>query len=100
MIASFARAAERTAGLHPGASSGDRHGAPALSLPRGASRYVQAKALVNLPKGSRLPEGNWPSGALPTRIVVAKPSEHIPLNRQAVVMAGHRVLIDRSGPAN
>ena len=51
---------------------------------------VQAKAPAHLL------EGSWPTEALLAHIAVAKHSEHMPLNRQAVVMARHGVPIDRS----
>jgi transposase len=41
-------------------------------------------------------EGSWPTEALLAQIAVSKHSEHMPLNRQAVVMARHGVPIDRS----
>jgi len=41
-------------------------------------------------------EGSWPTGALLAQIAVSRHSEHMPLNRQAVVMARHGVPIDRS----
>jgi transposase len=51
---------------------------------------VQAKAPAHLL------EGSWPTEALLAQIAVSKHSEHMPLNRQAVVMARHGVPIDRS----
>ena len=45
---------------------------------------------------AHLLEGSWPTEALLAQIAVAKHSEHMPLNRQAVVMARHGVPIDRS----
>jgi transposase len=51
---------------------------------------VQAKAPAHLL------EGSWPTEALLAQIAVSKHSEHIPLNRQAVVMARLGVPIDRS----
>lgn len=51
---------------------------------------VQAKAPAHLL------EGSWPTEALLAQIAVSKHSEHMPLSRQAVVMARHRVPIDRS----
>ncbi len=51
---------------------------------------VQAKAPAHLL------EGHWPTEALLARIAVCKHSEHMPLNRQAVVMARPGVPIDRS----
>jgi transposase len=53
---------------------------------------VQAKAPAHLL------EGRWPTEALLARIAVCKHSEHMPLNRQAVVMARLGVPIDRSVP--
>lgn len=41
-------------------------------------------------------EGSWPTEALLAQIAVSKHSEHMPLNRQAVVMARHGVPIERS----
>jgi transposase len=51
---------------------------------------VQAKAPPHLL------EGSWPTEALLAQIAVSKHSEHMPLNRQAVVMARHGVPIERS----
>ena len=51
---------------------------------------MQAKAPAHLL------EGSWPTEALLAQIAVSKHSEHMPLNRQAVVMARHGVPIDRS----
>jgi transposase len=51
---------------------------------------VQAKAPAHLL------EGSWPTEALLAQIAVSKHSEHMPLNRQALVMARHGVPIDRS----
>ncbi len=51
---------------------------------------VQAKAPAHLL------EGRWPTEALLARIAVCKHSEHMPLNRQAAVMAQLGVPIDRS----
>lgn len=51
---------------------------------------VQAKAPAHLL------EASWPTEALLAQIAVSKHSEHMPLNRQAVVMARLGVLIDRS----
>ena len=53
-------------------------------------KVVQAKAPAHLL------EGSWPTEALLAQIAVFKHSEHMPLNRQAVVMARHGVPIDRS----
>ena len=55
---------------------------------------VQAKAPAHLL------EGSWPTEALLAQIAVSKHSEHMPLNRQAVVMARPGVPIDRSVPAD
>ena len=51
---------------------------------------VQAKAPAHLLAGS------WPTEALLARIAVSKHSEHLPLNRQAVVMARLGMPIKRS----
>jgi len=51
---------------------------------------VQAKAPPHLL------EGSWPTEALLAQIAVSRHSEHMPLNRQAVVMARHGVPNDRS----
>jgi transposase len=45
---------------------------------------------------AHLLEGRWPTEALFAQIAVSKHSEHMPLNRQAVVMARSGVPIDRS----
>jgi len=49
-----------------------------------------------VPGSEGLLEGSWPTEALVAQIAVSKHSEHMPLNRQAVVMARHGVPIDRS----
>ena len=58
--------------------------------PKGRTGVLQAAAPAHLL------EGSWPTEALLAHIAVAKHSEHMPLNRQAVVMARHGVPIDRS----
>ncbi|KAB2727402.1 IS66 family transposase [Brucella anthropi] len=63
---------------------------PKYACPKGRSGVVQAKAPAHLL------EGSWPTEALLAQIAVSKHSEHMPLNRQAVVMARHGVPIDRS----
>jgi transposase len=63
---------------------------PRYACPRGRAGVVQAAA------PAYLLEGSWPTEALLAHIAVAKHSEHMPLNRQAVVMARHGVPIDRS----
>ncbi len=63
---------------------------PRYACPKGRAGVVQAKAPAHLL------EGSWPTETLLAQIAVAKYSEHMPLNRQAVVMARHRVPIDRS----
>src|SRR6056297_412221 len=63
---------------------------PRYACPKGRAGIVQAKAPAHLL------EGSWPTEALLAQIAVAKHSEHMPLNRQAVVMARHGVPIDRS----
>ena len=63
---------------------------PKYACPKGRTGVVQAKAPAHLL------EGSWPTEALLAQIAVAKHSEHMPLNRQAVVMARHGVPIDRS----
>ena len=63
---------------------------PRYACPKGRAGVVQAKAPAHLL------EGSWPTEALLAQIAVAKHSEHMPLNRQAVVMARHGVPIDRS----
>lgn len=45
---------------------------------------------------AHLLEGSWPTEALLAEIAVSKHSEHMPLNRQAEVMARHGVPIDRT----
>jgi transposase len=62
---------------------------PRYACPKGRTGVVQAKALAHLL------EGSWPTEALLAQIAVSKHSEHMPLNRQAVVMARHGVPIDR-----
>jgi transposase len=63
---------------------------PRYACPKGRTGVVQAKAPAHLL------EGSWPTEALLARIAVSKHSEHMPLNRQAAVMARHGVPIDRS----
>ncbi|MCE6966993.1 IS66 family transposase, partial [Cereibacter sphaeroides] len=63
---------------------------PKYACPKGRTGVVQAKAPAHLL------EGSWPTEALLAHIALAKHSEHMPLNRQAVVMARLGVPIDRS----
>ncbi|HEF0889220.1 TPA: IS66 family transposase [Escherichia coli] len=63
---------------------------PRYACSKGRAGVVQARAPAHLL------EGSWPTEALLAQIAVAKHSEHMPLNRQAVVMARHGVPIDRS----
>ena len=63
---------------------------PRYACPKGRAGVLQAAA------PAYLLEGSWPTEALLAHIAVAKHSEHMPLNRQAVVMARHGVPIDRS----
>ena len=63
---------------------------PKYACPKGRTGVVQAKAPAHLL------EGSWPTESLLAQIAVSKHSEHMPLNRQAVVMARHGVPIERS----
>jgi len=63
---------------------------PRYACPKGRTGVVQAKAPAHLL------EGSWPTEALLAQIAVSKHSEHLALNRQAVVMARPGVPIDRS----
>lgn len=63
---------------------------PRYACHRGRTGVVQAKAPAHLL------EGSWPTEVLLAQIAVPTHSEHIPLNRQVVVMARHGVPIDRS----
>jgi transposase len=63
---------------------------PKYACPKGRTGVVQAKTPAHLL------EGSWPTEALLAQIAVSKHSEHMPLNRQAAVMARHGVPIDRS----
>lgn len=63
---------------------------PKYACPKGRMGVVQAKA------SAHLLEGSWRTRALLAQIAVSKHSKHMPLNRQAVVMARHGVPIDRS----
>ena len=63
---------------------------PRYACPKGRTGVVQAKAPAHLL------EGSWPTEALLAQIAVSKYSEHMPLNRQAMVRARHGVPIDRS----
>ena len=63
---------------------------PKYACPKGRTGIVQARAPAHLL------EGSWPTEALLAHVALAKHSEHMPLNRQAVVMARLGVPIDRS----
>lgn len=63
---------------------------PKYACPKGRTGVVQAKTPAHLL------EGSWPTEALLAQIAVSKHSEHMPLNRQAAVMARHGVPIDRT----
>jgi transposase len=63
---------------------------PKYACPKGRAGVVQAKAPAHLL------EGSWPTEALLAHVALAKHSEHMPLNRQAIVMARLGVPIDRS----
>ena len=63
---------------------------PKYACSKRRTGVVQAKAPAHLL------EGSWPTEALLAQIAVAKHSEHMPLNRQAVVMARLGVPIERS----
>lgn len=63
---------------------------PKYACPKGRTGVLQAKAPAHLL------EGSWPTEALLAQVAVSKHSEHMPLYRQAVVMARHGVPIDRS----
>ena len=63
---------------------------PKYACPKGRTGVVQAKAPAHLL------EGSWPTEALLAQIAVSKHSEHMPLNRQAVVMTRLGVPIERS----
>lgn len=63
---------------------------PKYACPKGRAGVVQARAPAHLL------EGSWPTEALLAEIAVSKHSEHMPLNRQAEVMARHGVPIDRT----
>ena len=63
---------------------------PKYACPKGRTGVFQAKAPAHLL------EGSWPAEALLAQIAVSKHSEHLALNRQAVVMARLGVPIERS----
>ena len=63
---------------------------PKYACPKGRAGVVQARA------PGHLLEGSWPTEAMLAHIAVAKHSEHMPLNRQAQVMARHGFPVDRS----
>ncbi|MBD9510555.1 IS66 family transposase [Ensifer sp. ENS10] len=63
---------------------------PKYACPKGRTGVVQARAPAHLL------EGSWPTEALLAQVAVSKHSEHMPLNRQATVMARHGVPIDRT----
>ncbi len=63
---------------------------PKYACPKGRAGVAQARAPAHLL------EGSWPTEAMLAHIAVAKHSEHMPLNRQARVMARHGFPVDRS----
>lgn len=63
---------------------------PKYACPKGRAGVVQVRAPVHLL------EGSWPTEAMLAHIAVAKHSEHVPLNRQARVMARHGFPVNRS----
>lgn len=63
---------------------------PRYACPKGRTGVVQAKA------PAALIEGGLPTEALLAHVLVSKYSEHLPLYRQAQVMARHGIGIDRS----
>ncbi len=63
---------------------------PKYACPKGRAGVSQARAPAHLL------EGSWPTEAMLAHIAVAKHSEHMPLNRQARVMARHGFPVDRS----
>jgi transposase len=63
---------------------------PKYACPKGRAGVAQAKA------PPALIEGGLPTEALLAHVIVSKYSEHMPLYRQAQVMARHGLAIDRS----
>jgi transposase len=63
---------------------------PKYACPKGRAGVAQARAPAHLL------EGSWPTEAMLAHVAVAKHSEHMPLNRQARVMARHGFPVDRS----
>lgn len=63
---------------------------PKYACPKGRAGVAQARAPAHLL------EGSWPTEALLAHVALARHSERMPLNRQAVVMARLGVPIDRS----
>jgi transposase len=63
---------------------------PKYACPKGRAGVAQARTPAHLL------EGSWPTEAMLAHVAVAKHSEHMPLNRQARVMARHGFLVDRS----
>lgn len=63
---------------------------PKYACPKGRAGVAQARTPAHLL------EGSWPTEAMLAHIAVAKHSEHMPLNRQARVMARHGFPVDRS----
>lgn len=63
---------------------------PKYACPRGRAGVAQARAPAHLI------EGGLPTEATLAHVVVSKYSEHLPLYRQAQVMARHGLAIDRS----
>jgi transposase len=63
---------------------------PRYACPKGRAGVVREKA------PPALIEGGLPTGATIAHVLVSKYSEHLPLYRQAQVMARHGISIDRS----
>ena len=62
---------------------------PRYACPKGRAGVSQA------PAPAHLIEGGLPTEALLAQLIVSKYSEHLPLYRQAQVLARHGVMIER-----
>ena len=80
----------RTAGRDLGAVPGDRDQAPKPACRTCAGTVVQA------PAPARLIEGGIPTEAMVAHVLVARYADHLPLYRQAQILARQGVMLERS----
>jgi transposase len=96
-----------TARCDPGAVSGDRDQASKAHLPGEAAQGSVGEAdgmadegcagtVVQAPAAPRLIEGGIPTEAMVAHVLVARYADHLPLYRQAQMMARQGVIIERS----